>query len=200
MYDINLPDGRAALDLGLLLGQRRALAAVGGRCSAAQAQILRRVRDEKLYRPLAPSWRAFCLQFLPISRRHADYLIGLLNRFGPVYFEIAQLTGISPAQYLVIQPAVREDSLVIDGQSLSLVPENAPKILNAIDRILASAPHRPAAPETVRTRASSLAGRMRHLSTQLVDLYRSCRKWEDREYIVELATELRLILMQPGTE
>jgi hypothetical protein len=41
---------------------------------------------------------------------------------------------------------------------------------------------------------------MRTLSHQLVDLYRSSRKCEDREFIAELATELRLILMQPGTE
>src|ERR1035437_6977939 len=42
-------DPRAALDLGRLLGQRRAFGAVAGRCSAAHAQLLRRMRDEKLY-------------------------------------------------------------------------------------------------------------------------------------------------------
>src|ERR1017187_8989897 len=76
-------DPRAALDLGRLLGQRRAFGAVAGRCSAAHAQLLRRMRDEKLYLPLAPSWRDFCGVHLAISRRHADRLIGFLNRFGP---------------------------------------------------------------------------------------------------------------------
>src|ERR1035438_5605742 len=37
-------DPRAALDLGRLLGQRRAFGAVAGRCSAAHAQLLRRMQ------------------------------------------------------------------------------------------------------------------------------------------------------------
>src|SRR5450759_3687490 len=60
------------VDLGRLLGQRRAFAAVGGRCSAAHAQLLRRIHDEKLFRASAPSWQAFCGAYLAITRRHAD--------------------------------------------------------------------------------------------------------------------------------
>src|ERR1035437_1917104 len=78
-----LADTLETLDLGRLLGQRRAFGAVAGRCSAAHAQLLRRIRQEKLYRSVAPSWRAFCGAHLAISRRHADHLISLLNRFGP---------------------------------------------------------------------------------------------------------------------
>ena len=55
------------LDLGRLLGQRRVFAAVGGRCSAAHAQLLRRIHDEKLYLAIAPSWRAFCGTYLAIT-------------------------------------------------------------------------------------------------------------------------------------
>src|ERR1035437_2176366 len=128
-------DPRAALDLGRLLGQRRAFGAVAGRCSAAHAQLLRRMRDEKLYLTLAPSWRDFCGVHLAISRRHADRLIGFLNRFGPIYFELSQLIGISPQQYLAIEPAVREDSLVVNGEAVSLIPENAPKLLAAVGAI-----------------------------------------------------------------
>ena len=39
-------DSRAALDLGRLLGQRRALTAVAGRCTAAHAQLLRRIHAD----------------------------------------------------------------------------------------------------------------------------------------------------------
>ena len=39
------PDRRAVLDLGRLLGQRRAF--------SAHAKLLRRIHDEKLYLPLA---------------------------------------------------------------------------------------------------------------------------------------------------
>src|SRR5450432_3993161 len=95
-------DPSAALNLGRLLGQRRAFIAVGGRCSAAHAQLLQHIRDEQLYLPIASSWRAFCGSYLAISRRHADYLIGLLKRFGPIYFELSQLVGLSVRQYLAI--------------------------------------------------------------------------------------------------
>src|ERR1039458_447677 len=171
-------DPRAALDLGRLLGQRRAFGAVAGRCSAAHAQLLRRMRDEKLYLPLAASWRDFCGVHLAISRRHADRLIGFLNRFGPIYFELSHLIGISPQQYLAIEPAVREDSLVVNGEAVSLIPENAPQLL--------------------RDRVRDLTSRGRAIANQFVALYNSAHSARDREFILEAATELRMMLMQPG--
>ncbi len=188
------------VDLGRLLGQRRAFAAVGGRCSAAHAQLLRRIRDEKLYRAVAPSWRRFCGTHLAISCRHADRLIALLNRFGPTYFEISQLVGLSPRQYLAIQPVLHEHSVLVNGEAISLIPENAPKVLEAVGQLLRETrrtkPREPA-PETVRARAADLTRRGRIIANQLVALYNSSRSERDREFILESATELRLILMQP---
>ena len=202
-------DPRAALDIGRLLGQRRVFAAVGGRCSAAHAQLLRRIHDEKLYLAIAPSWRAFCSSYLAISRRHADYLIGLLKRFGPIYFELSQLAGLSVKQYLAIEPAVREQNLIIDGAAISVIPENAPQILEAIGQILGESQPRarrnrrpPPAPdaETDRTRIADLAARGRDIANQLVALYHSSSSPRDRELILEVATELRMILMQPDLD
>jgi hypothetical protein len=122
--------------LARLLGQRRAFAAVAGRCSAAHAQLLRRIHDEKLYLPHAPSWEKFCGVHLAISRRHADRLISLLNRFGPIYFELSLLVGISPEEFLAIEPAVRDHSIVVNGEVVSLIPENAPKVLEALAHVL----------------------------------------------------------------
>ena len=201
-----LSDPRAALDLGRVLGQRRAFVALGGRCSAAHAELLRRVRDEKLYLAIAPSWRAFCGAHLAISRRHADHLIGLLKRFGPIHFELSQLVGLSVKQYLAIEPAIRENDLIVDGAAISVIPENAPKILEAIGTLLnGSQPRarRPAAvpsAETDRTRIADLAARGRAVANQLVALYHSSSSARDRELILEVATELRLILMQPGID
>jgi hypothetical protein len=194
-----LSDPHAALDLGRVLGQRRAFVALGGRCSAAHAELLRRVRDEKLYRAVAPSWREFCGSHLAISRRHADHLIGLLKRFGPIYFELSQLVGLSVKQYLAIEPAVREQNIVIDGAAISVVPENTPKILEAIGRLLhPSQLSRDA--ETNRTRIADLATRGRAIANRLVSLYHASASPRDRELILEIATELRMILMQPGID
>jgi hypothetical protein len=196
-------DPREAIDLGRLLGQRRAFAAVAGRCSAAHAQLLRRIHDEKLYRASAPSWRAFCGAYLAITRRHADRLIALLNRFGPIYYEISQLLGISVEQYLAIEPAVREDSLIVDGAAISVIPENAPKLLEAVGQLLRQSrrdKRRTPPPETLRARAADLGNRARAIANQLVALYNSSNSPRDREFILETATEVRMILMQPGIE
>ena len=166
------------VDLGRLLGQRRAFAAVAGRCSAAHAQLLRRIHDEKLYLPIAPSWRAFCGAHLAITCRHADRLISLLNRFGPTYFEISQLVGISPRQYLAIEPVLREHSLLVNGEAVSLIPENAPKVLEAVGQLLRESrrpKHPTLPPETLRARVADLASRGRAIANQLVALYNSSR-------------------------
>src|ERR1022692_3757721 len=160
-----------AVDLGRLLGQRRAFSALGGRCSAAHAQLLRRIRDEKLYRAVAPSWRRFCGTHLAITCRHADRLIALLNRFGPTYFEISQLVGLSPRQYLAIQPVLHEHSVLVNGEAVSLIPENAPKVLEAVGQLLRDArrPRRTAhPPDTTHTRVVNLANRGRAIANQLV--------------------------------
>jgi hypothetical protein len=204
MNESQIPtDPREALDLGRLLGQRRAFVAVAGRCSAAHAQLRRRIHDQKLYLPVAPSWRAFCGTHLAVTRRHADRLIVLLNRFGPTYFEISQLVGISPRQYLAIEPVLREHNLLVNGETISLIPENAPKVLEAVGQLLREARRtKPTAPppETLRTRVANLASRGRTIANQLVSLYNSSRSERDRELILETATELRMILMQPGID
>jgi hypothetical protein len=194
---------REALDFGRLLGERRALAALGGRCSAAHAQLLRRIHNEKLYLPGAPSWRAFCGAYLAISRRHADRLIALLNRFGPTYFELSQLLGITVEQYRTIEPAVRDHSLHVDGAAISVVPENAPNLQEAVGHLLSQSPRtrrRSVPPETLRARAAELSRRGRDLANQLVALYNSAHSDRDREFILESAMEIRLILMQPGLD
>ena len=185
------------LDLGRLLGQRRAFGAVGGRCSAAHAQLLRRVHDEKLYLPLAPSWPTFCGTYLAITCRHANRLIALLNRFGPPYFEVSQLVGISPRQYLAIEPVLREHSVHVNGEVVSLIPENAPKVLDAVGQLLREArrPRNTAIPpQTLNTRVANLTRRGRKIANQFLALYNSAGSDRDRETVLEAATELRLIL------
>jgi len=77
-----MPDEQQVLELGIMLGQRRAFGMVAGRCSAAQAECLRQVRDEKTYLKFAANWAEFCERQLKIGKRTADRAIALLKQHG----------------------------------------------------------------------------------------------------------------------
>src|SRR5215210_2731777 len=74
------------LILGRLLGRREAFNIVAGRCSAADAALLRQMRDEKLYLSQSPDWDDFCSKHLQMRKSNANRIIQLLNEFGPQYF------------------------------------------------------------------------------------------------------------------
>src|SRR4051794_5108716 len=120
------------MNLGRLLGRREAFSIVAGRCSAADAALLREIRDQKLYLNHASDWGAFCTEFLHMSRESADRLIRYLIEFGPTYFEVAQLTRISPETYRAIAPSIREQALHHNGDAIALIPENAEKVAAAV--------------------------------------------------------------------
>lgn len=183
-------DPRVALKLGEVLGQRRAFSAVGGRCTAAYAQLLRRIHHERLYLPLAETWEEFCGTSLALSRRHADRLIALLDRFGPVYFEISQLIGLSPREYLEIEPAIRENSVLLNGEAISLIPEKAPAFIDALKVAMRSTrkkSRRKLVPEALRRRGYNVA-------RELVLLYHCTGSEPDRELLRDTAVEMREIL------
>src|SRR4051794_30815992 len=89
----------AGIELGRWLGRREAFAAVAGRCSAAEAESLRRIRNERAYLEYDPSWEQFCIKRLGVSRRQIDRMLRLLDEFGTVYFLVAQLTHVTPEEY-----------------------------------------------------------------------------------------------------
>ena len=119
-------------ELGVLLGSRKAFAAVAGRCSAADAECLRRVRDQKLYLSRAATWEEFCPKYLGLSKTHANRIIRYLEEFGSDYFEVAQLTRITPEQYRAIAPAIREKNIHVNGQAIALIPENSDRVTAAV--------------------------------------------------------------------
>ena len=125
-------EDQAAFDLGEMLGRRQAYGAVAGRCSAADAECMRRIRDQKLYLHRAPAWDEFCPKYLGMSRAHANRIIRALEEFGPVYFEVAQLTRITPEQFRAIAPAVRDRNIHLHGEAIALIPENSDKVAAAV--------------------------------------------------------------------
>jgi hypothetical protein len=118
------------------LGRRDALAMVAGGCSAAAAEALRRVRDDKSYRELGFTWEEFCVKRVGVTRRHVDRLLALLDEFGPSYFHVAQMAHVTAEEYRAIAPHVSEEGVRFDGAVIRLLPENSEQVSAAVAGLL----------------------------------------------------------------
>jgi hypothetical protein len=124
-----------AVDLGKWLGRRQAFALVAGRCSAADAECIRKMRAERNYRTLAPSWSEFCKQHLGISKAWANRMIQYLEEFGPAYFLLAQVARVTPEEYRRISGSVRGQALLHAGEEIPIEAENAGRLAAAIEEL-----------------------------------------------------------------
>lgn len=123
------------VNLGTWLGRREAFAQLAGRCSAADAECIRRMREERQYRELGMNWEQFCKRKLGISRRGADLIIAQLNEFGPAYFLLAQVARVTPEEYRRISGSVRGQALLHAGEEIPIEAENAGRLAAAIEEL-----------------------------------------------------------------
>jgi len=137
-------------ELGRWLGRRDAFAAIAGRCSAAEAESLRRVRDSKLYRNLGLTWDEFCRTRLGTSRQHIDRTLRLLDEFGPQYFHMAQLAHVTVEEYRAIAPHVGPDGVRVGDAVIALIPENNEQVSAAVGELIRQ--RKAEAPLTVSTK------------------------------------------------
>jgi hypothetical protein len=129
-------EGMSAVELGRWMGRREAFAAVAGKCSAAEAESLQRIRQDKIYLQLDPSWEEFCTKRLGTSRRHVDRTLRLLEEFGPAYFHVAQMAHVTAEEYRAIAPHVSGDGVRLDGAVIALLPENSEQVSSAVAELL----------------------------------------------------------------
>jgi hypothetical protein len=191
------PAGEAgAFELGEMLGGRRAFSLVAGRCSAADAACLRRMRDEKLYAYRSASWEEFCPKYLGMSKSHANRTIRLLEELGPGYFELAQLTRITPEEYRAIAPAVTEKVLHVNGEAIALISENAEKVAAAVEELRRTAASETPAPPSTRDRLAALERRFRNLVAEFAELSGAGPSGPDREFLASALKEAYTALMR----
>lgn len=170
----------ALLELGLALGQNQAFAVVSGRCSAAQAAGLRRLREEKLYKRCTEHWDAFCATYLKISRAEADRMIRLWDEFGAGYFEVSELTRISAETYRAIAPSIKDGALYFNGESIELNAENSREVAAAVAELRRALPARKAArPIEMPERIEELDKRCTALLNEFRDISRMERNGEN---------------------
>src|ERR1039457_3219778 len=101
-----------------MLGRRQTFSLVAGKCSAADAECLKKTRDQKLYLGYAKSWEECCTKHMRMSRTNAERVIGLLEEFGPAYFEVAQLTRVSPETFRQLAPSIDRKSTRLNSSHL----------------------------------------------------------------------------------
>ena len=166
-------DTNGLLEIGKLLGRREAFGLVGGRCSAAEANCMRDIRETKTFKHLAPSWEEFCDKHLRMSRAAADRAIRLLEEFGPGYFELSQLIRIPPDAYRVIASAVKDKAVHVNGEAIPLVPENAEKVAAAVAILRFNRPMKSARSGPRESRIATLARGCREGIAALAELYQS---------------------------
>jgi hypothetical protein len=102
------------------------------RCSAAQAECLKQLRERRLHDALGVTWDLFCRDHLGISRSQADKLIQRLDEFGADYFRLSEITRIGPDTYRAISDAIADQHIEIDGERVPITPENGRRIRLAI--------------------------------------------------------------------
>jgi hypothetical protein len=146
----------ALLELGVVLGQNYAFGLIAGRCSAAQAQALHRLREEQLYKRCAETWLEFCPKYLKMSRTEADRTIKLLEEFGPAYFELSQLTRVSPETYRAIAPAIENGVLRFNGEEIPLNAENSRKVAAAVAEMRSAIPKKSPVEESLERKIDAL--------------------------------------------
>jgi hypothetical protein len=160
-------------DLGTWLGRKQAFAAISGRCSAADAECLRTIRQKKLYRARGVTWEQFCAQYAGVSRALADDLIRRLEEFGPAYFHLVGVAKITPQVFRLIAPAVSEEGVQVGDEKIAFTPENAARIAAAVEELRTRAEAQPKEEAALgEDRARSLTRARKNLVEALVEMER----------------------------
>lgn len=130
------------VELGEWLGRRQAYSVVAGTCSAADAKCLNEIRENKKYKRLGLTWEDFCKQRLGMHRATADEIIRQFKEFGPTYFALHQITGITADDFRAIRGAIEDGSLRYRDGAIPIQAEQAPRLLEAVRELAPPPPPR----------------------------------------------------------
>ena len=122
----------AVMNLGAWLGRHQAFGLIANRCSAADAECLKAIRDGGEYKQLGLTWEQFCVKHGGVSRVHAERQIHCLEEFGGNFFRFAEVMPITPATYRLIAGAVSDEGLECNGERIPLARENRHKLAAAV--------------------------------------------------------------------
>jgi hypothetical protein len=188
-----------ALEFGKMLGRRQTFSLVAGKCTAADAKCLKETRDRKLYLGYAKSWEECCTKHIGMSRVNAERMIARLEEFGPAYFEVAQLTRVSPETFRQLAPSIHDGTLHHQGEAIALIPENAARVALVVGEHRKAPPPR-AADTQVGTRLDALEERCKRLLAEFEELSGAWRDGGDRMMLGSVLARTRSELARLGLE
>ncbi len=158
-------------DLGSWVGRAQAFSLVANRCSATEAECLRRIRESRAFQTLGMNWDQFCERYVGVNRTSADRLIQKLDEFGEIYFQLSRVTQVSAESFRLIASKISDQGIEIDGETVALTPENGPRIRQAVKAMrkqlreaLAHAPQFHSVAD-IRVRLDACFGEMKRIST-----------------------------------
>ncbi len=126
-------DHQEAMDVSAWVGRQQVFAMIANKCSAAQAQILKRLKDTSAHKAFGLTREEFCTQHLGINRSTADRIIANLEEFGTAYFTLSNIMRISPATYRLLAPAVDGNELIFGDDRIPITKANTDRILEAVN-------------------------------------------------------------------
>ena len=157
------------------LGRRETFALIAGRCSAADIECLREIRDKGKYGD-CKNWDDFCRSELKTSRRKIDTAIGQLERHGRAFFHATQALRLTEAEYVAIKEYVSEEGAMLEGQLVPWAPENGARIADGLAKLRAIA-----APK--QKRCDGFEALLKHFTTLNEKLEKITDTLDDRQRI-----------------
>jgi hypothetical protein len=126
-------------NLARWLGRREAFGVIAGRCSAAEVECLREIRDQKLYLENSANWDEFCRVQLRTSRRKVDTALRQLQQYGRRFFHAAQMMRLTEAEFVSVQEHLTDEGVKLDGQVIAWGSENEARITETMGKLRAIA-------------------------------------------------------------
>lgn len=123
------------VELGVSIGKEQTFGLIARGCTAAQAEYIRQMKQSESYKILGLTWDQYCPKYLGISRVTADEIVHRLETLGKDFFRLREFMRISPKVYRRIQPAVKGESIEINGEMVPITPDNSARIRAAVLKI-----------------------------------------------------------------
>lgn len=130
-------DATPGVSLGIWIGRGQAFGGMAYKSLEALANCLSEMKDSGSYKLLDPDWEHFCPNHVGLSRRQVDGIIHNLKEFGDTYYQLSEFVNVSPETYRKIAPKIHDHQIEIDGVMVPIIPENAIRIRDAVNRMRA---------------------------------------------------------------